>query len=53
MKSVILTSIITAMTFITSLACGDDDGMEQYYKDAQLKGTQGVGESVVWGGPHS
>ena len=47
MKSVILASIITVMTCITSLACGDDDEMEQYYKDAQFKGTQGVGESVV------
>ena len=47
MKSVILASLVTVMTCITSLACGDDDGMEQYYKDAQFKGTRGVGESVV------
>ena len=48
MKSVIFATTITVIAFVVSMGCGDD-GMEQYYKDAQLKGTQGTlspGKSV-------
>jgi len=49
MKPGIFVTVIAAMTFATLLGCSDD-GMEQYYKDAQFRGTAwrpSVGENVV------
>lgn len=49
MRPVTFVTIIAVMTFATLLGCSDN-GMEQYYKDAQFRGTlsgQGVDENVV------